>query len=138
MTDQHDYEQTIFDRAAGSIKVHGILSIIFGALGTFFGFIFLIFIGLGGLIAGNQLDDVVGAFALGLFTFILFILPHVYLIISGVQLNRLTDPKAAKVLIIINLVVGVLWNLVILIFAIINLTQIGDYERYYKKFAHKK
>lgn len=134
---EQNYEESMYDRAASSIRVHGILSVIFGSLGVFFGILFMLIIGLGGLAAGAHMNDVVGAFALGLFTFILWVLPHIYLIISGVQLMRQPEPKVAKVLIIINLIVGALWNLVILIFAIINLTQISDYEKFHKKFAHK-
>lgn len=138
MTETTNYEETFFERAASTLKIHGIIAIIFGSLGVFFGVMFMLLMAIGGLAASYQLDDALGVFALGLFAFVLWVLPHAYLIISGIQLTRQPDPKVAKVLVIINLIVGVLWNLVLLVFAIINLTQMGDYERGYKKYALKK
>jgi uncharacterized integral membrane protein len=62
------------------------------------------------------------------------------MIVAGYHLTREPAVKVARTLVIINLVIGVFWNLVLLIFAIINLTQLSDYERgrtTHKKHAHK-
>jgi len=137
MTEKHpSHEKVLFERAAGMLKVHGILAIIFGSLGVFFGMLFILAIGLGGL-ASSTLSDLVGLTAISIFAVILWVLPHVYLIISGTTLLKGPAPRVAKTLIIINLVLGVFWNLILMIFAIIDLTQIDDYEEYYDKFAKK-
>ena len=137
MAEQTNYDKQFFERASNLLRVHGLISIIFGSIGVFFGLIFMVIMGIAG-VATAQLGDVIGAFAMGVFTLVLFVLPHVYLIIAGIQLMKQPQPKVAKTLVIINLIVGVFWNLVLLIFAIINLTQIGDYEAHYSKYAEKK
>ena len=126
-----NYEMMLFNRAQGMLKAHGIVAIVFGSLGVvgfLFGLLFVVQIAI-----FAQLADAVGAIALAAAIFVLFTIPHVYLIISGAQLVRTPSPKLAKTLVIINLVIGVFWNHALLILAIINLTQIGDYERHYKK-----
>jgi hypothetical protein len=143
-----DYEKLLFERSASTLKVHGILAIVFGGLGTLVGIVMAIAITIGGLSnnynsynSSSYADSAFGLFFLGLLLFIFWILPHVYLIVSGYYLTRQPSPKLAKTLVIINLVIGVFWNLVLLIFAIINLTEIGDYERGYhvhKKHVHYK
>lgn len=125
---QHHKEQ--FEKADGLLKVHGILSIIFGGLGVLFGLLFMIMMGLGS-VASMDLEDTISAFAIGIFAFVLFVLPHIYLIIAGSYLLKTPPVRTARVLVIINIVIGALWNLVLLVFAIINLTQIDEYERGY-------
>lgn len=125
---QHHKEQ--FEKANGLLKVHGILSIVFGSLGVLFGLLFMAVMGIGAA-ASFRLEDSISAFAVGVFTFVLYILPHVYLIIAGTYLLKTPPVRTARILVIINLIVGALWNLVLLVFAIINLTQLDDYERGY-------
>lgn len=121
-----------YQSAASLIRVHGILSIIFGSIGIFFS---IIMMGLFGLSAGSEYGDynAASSFIMAFLVFIFGVLPNIYLLISGIHLMRNPSPAVTKTLVIINLVVGVFWNLVILIFAIINLTQIADYEQGYKK-----
>jgi len=125
-----------FERAASAINVHGILSIVFGGLGALS---ILFFAGLFGILAATDTmtpDDIVGYSIMGLLSFVFFLIPHVYLIIAGIYLLKKPDPKVAKALIIINIVIGACWNLILVIFAIINLTQISDYARGYVKPRH--
>jgi small-conductance mechanosensitive channel len=133
-----DYEKLLYDRSESTLKVHGILSIIFGSLGTLAAVVMMMM-----LIASTYADPTYdsvnspfGLFVVGAMVFVFWTLPHIYLIISGYYLMREPAPKVAKTLIIINLVIGVFWNLVLLIFAIINLTQLSDYARGYH--VHKK
>ena len=132
----------LFNRAASTLKVHGILAIIFGGLGVFAALIMTLLISLGTLgddsYGYNPSDSVAGLFFIGLIIFIFWTLPHIYLIVSGTYLIRQPSPKLAKVLVIINLVIGVFWNLVLLIFAIINLTELSNYERGYHVHRSKK
>jgi hypothetical protein len=121
-----------FQKADNLLRVHGLLSIIFGSLGVLAGLLFLLLIGIGSA-ASLRLEDTIGAFAFGIFVFVLFILPHIYLIIAGAYMMKQPTPKLARVLVIINLVLGVFWNFVLLVFAIINLVQIDEYERAYPK-----
>lgn len=119
-----------FEKANGLLKVHGILSIIFGGLGILFGLLFMLVMGISSA-ASFRLEDSISAFAIGIFTLVLFVLPHVYLVIAGSYLLKTPPVRTARILVIINLIVGALWNLVLLVFAIINLTQLDDYQRGY-------
>lgn len=127
---EQNHDRTHYESAANLIRVHGIISIIFGAIGVSIGLFLLLLFGF----AITEYNDyqVISSFITGVLVFIFAILPHIYLLVSGIHLLRNPRPSVAKTLIIINLVVGVFWNLVILIFAILNLTQFHDYERGYK------
>lgn len=135
------YEKLLFERANSALKAHGIVSIVFGALGILFGIFMLILVSIG-TVTDPTYDDnssSLGLFFVSIFMLVFWLLPHAYLITSGIYLTRQPSPRLAKTLVIINLVVGVFYNLVILIFAIVNLTQSGDYERGYhlhRKPAH--
>jgi hypothetical protein len=137
MTEHTDYDKLLYDRAAGTLRVHGILSIVFGGLGILGAIIFMAILGLSSAADSSYSSDTnaLGLFFVGVIIFIFWTLPHIYFIVAGSYLMRQPSPKVAKTLVIINLVIGVFWNLVLLIFAIINLTEIGDYERGYH--AHK-
>lgn len=126
-----NYPQLLFKRAQSMLRVQGILSIVFGGLGVLGGLFFLLLSGFA--ITEYNSYQISGAFIMGLLVFIFAVLPHIYLVISGIVMVREPAPTVAKTLTIVNLVVSVFWNLVLLIFAIICLTQIGDYERGYKK-----
>ena len=122
----HQYQQ-----AVSMIKIQGILSIVFGGIGAFFGLIALALFAVAMSVA--QLDaDAVGFFILFVCTLLFWILPHVYFIVSGIALYRLPEPRVVKTLTIVNLVVGVFWNIVLLVFSIITLVQSADYELGYK------
>jgi hypothetical protein len=128
-----DYEKLLFDRAASTLKVHGILAIIFGSLGVLFGILFTLLLVVG-TYADETYDSVnspLGLFIVSVMIFVLWMLPHIYLIISGYYLIRKPAPKIAKTFVIINLVIGVFWNIVLLVISIVNLTQLSDYERSY-------
>ena len=133
MSEHIDCEKLLYARASSTLKIHGILSIIFGGLGTLAAIILMLILAVGNLSDQSYSADgsILGLFFVGLLTFIFWGLPHAYLIVSGLYLIKKPAPKVAKTLIIINLVIGVFWNLVLLIFAIINLTEISDYEHGY-------
>lgn len=133
-----DYEKLLYERAAGALKVHGIISIVFGAIGTLVALLFTLLI-TAETIADPSYDTYYGPFGLFILSTMVFVfwtLPHLYLIAAGIYLTREPAPKVAKTLIIINLVVGVFWNLVLVVISIVNLTQIADYKRAYH--VHKK
>ncbi|MDB5159957.1 MAG: hypothetical protein JWO99_220 [Candidatus Saccharibacteria bacterium] len=138
MSEVVDYEKLLYARSASTLKVHGILSIVFGGLGTLAAIVFMGILALGNFSDSAYTADgsALGVFFVGIIVFIFWTLPHIYLIVSGTYLIREPAPKIVKTLVIINLVIGVFWNLVLLIFAIINLTEVGDYERGYH--VHRK
>ena len=130
----HEYETLQYNNASSLIRTHGIISIVFGALGLLGGLFVLL---LASASARGYYDELEIAGIVVLALIIVFvILPHAYLVVSGIHLLREPRPETAKALIIINLVVGVFYNFVVLIFAIINLTQINVYERGYRKLKH--
>jgi hypothetical protein len=140
MSEVMDYEKLLYNRATSTLKVHGILSIVFGGLGTLAAIAFMLLLAVGNLSDQSYTDNgsALGLFFIGAAVFIFWTLPHIYLIVSGTYLIREPAPKVVKTLVIINLVIGVFWNLVLLIFAIINLTEVGDYERGYHVHKLKK
>ena len=135
MTEQANYIQYKFERASSMMRVHGILAVVFGSLGILGAILFSIITFFSALTDQTIMpeDAVLVASIAAAFIFVFILLPHVYLLISGMYLMKRPDPKTAKVLIIINLIVSALWNLVIFIFAIIDLTQINDYRAGYKE-----
>jgi hypothetical protein len=135
-----NYEKLLYSRATNTLKVHGIVSIVFGAIGTLAAILFTILVA-AGTMADESYDSYnspFGLFIVSVMIFVFFTLPHLYLIAAGIYLTREPAPKLAKTLVIINLVVGVFWNLVILVFSIVNLTQLTDYERTYHVHKTKK
>jgi hypothetical protein len=135
-----NYEKLLYERAASTLKVHGIVSIVFGALGTLCAILFTILIAAGTITdpSYDTYNSPFGLFIVAAMIFVFFTLPHIYLIVAGVYLTREPAPKLAKTLVIINLVVGVFWNIVLLVFSIVNLTQLTDYERTYHVHKTKK
>lgn len=133
-----DYKVLQYRRAASGIRIHGILAIIFGILGTVFGAFITSAIAVGNFseVSSGSVHNLDASFYIAAFIiFALVILPHIYLVVSGTYLLRQPTPKLVKVLVIINLIIGVLWNLIILVIAIINLTQLSDYTRGYQPKA---
>jgi hypothetical protein len=135
MSEHNEYTKLMHDKAVGTMKAHGIISIIFGALGAIAGILFSLSLFFIGSFEAYNTSDVVGVTIYAIAIFAFWVLPHIFFIVAGAYMLRNPSPKLAKGLIITNLVLSVFWNLVILILAIINLTQIGDYERGYKKSA---
>ena len=123
----------VFERASSMLRVQGIISIIFGALGTFAGLLMVFLFALGVSYNDFGYEEALSSTLLAIMVVVFVILPHVYLIISGTTLLRRPQPSVAFTLTIINLIVGVFFNLVVLIFAIISLTQADDYKRHYPK-----
>ena len=132
------YEKLLYDRAASALKVHGILAIVFGGLGILFGLLFIVLMAFGNTVdpSYDAYSSSLGILFMTALVLVFWLLPHAYLIASGVYLSREPSPKLARTLVIINLVVGVFYNLILLVIAIVNLTQITDYERAYH--IHKK
>ncbi|RWZ78766.1 MAG: hypothetical protein EOT05_03405 [Candidatus Microsaccharimonas sossegonensis] len=127
------YEKLLFERANNTLKTHGLVSIIFGALGILFGIFLLFVMSLGTISDGsyNATNSPLGLLFVAVLMLVFWFLPHIYLIVAGYYLMRQPNPRLAKMLIIINLVIGVFYNFILLVFAIINLTQSSDYEREY-------
>ncbi len=116
------------------MKIHGIMSIVFGGIGAIVGVFFTAIFAI--LMSNtNNEGDQIAYLVFAILALVIWLVPHIYLIIAGVLLVKQPDPRLAKVLTIINLVIGVFWNYVLLVFAIISLVQIGDYSRGYH---HKK
>ncbi|HEY8886190.1 MAG TPA: hypothetical protein VIM31_01675 [Candidatus Microsaccharimonas sp.] len=134
-----NYEKLLFDRATSALKVHGILAIIFGGLGALLGLLLIAVTSLGTLSdpTYDSYNSPLGLFFVSAMIVVFWVLPHAYLIASGMYLTREPSPKLARTLVIINLVIGVFYNLILLVIAIVNLTQITDYERGYH-VHHKK
>lgn len=130
---EHANQDPAYRSAVGTMKAHGIVSLIFGILGALFGLLFslaVMFFGYPGSYDDYEaIETLLGGFAI----LLLIVLPHVYLIIAGVALIRKPAPRLARGLTIANLVVGALSNLIILILAIISLVQLPDYDKGYKK-----
>lgn len=123
--------KTKYEAAASMMRVQGILAIVFGGLGAMISlFVMLLFTF---AITEYNSYQVISSFIMGFLVLIFGVLPHAYLIFSGIQLIKNPKPSVAKTLTIINLIVGVLYNWITLIFAIITLTQLHDYEKGYKK-----
>jgi phage shock protein PspC (stress-responsive transcriptional regulator) len=135
MAEKNDYEAQRYRSAASLVRVQGILSIIFGGLGLLVAF-FLVLLFLAAMSESNSYQ-VISASITALIVFIFGVLPHIFLVVSGVHLLREPRPAVARTLIIINLVIGALFNLVIVVFAIINLVQMSDYDHGYKKHHTK-
>ena len=132
------YEKLLFTRAESALKIHGILSVVFGSLGVLAGFLILVLSSISSAFdtSYDEYGSSIGLVFMSALVIVFWILPHAYLIASGIYLTRRPTPRLARTLVIINLVIGVFYNLILLIFAIINLTQINDYERGFH--AHKK
>lgn len=117
-------------QAASMLKVQGIIAMIFGALGALLGVALMFIFGVG--LANAYSDSDIAEYSVLFLGSILFvIMPHVYLIISGVILARSPEPKLSRLLTIINLIVGAMSNYIILAFAIISLVQAKEYEAGY-------
>ena len=106
------------------VKVTAILSIVFGSLGALFGLLVMI---LGPTDMSADVASLGGAVVFGIIIFLLWVAPHVFLIISGINLLYFPKKSVAQGLIITTLVIGAIWNLILLVFAIINLTQLQHY-----------
>jgi hypothetical protein len=118
-------------QADGMLKVHGLLSIIFGGVGIVAGVTVIILVGFGNTISGTDQSSIFGFTVTTMMISIFWILPHLYLIFAGSFLLVGLKPSAVKVLVIINLIIGIFLNLVLLVLAIINLRQLSDYQRAY-------
>lgn len=127
--------ETEYKRSQTLIKTNGVLSIVFGTLGIVFGLLLMIVMTLPEVYE-NEYDGLT-AIVVAIIIFVTMVLPHVFLIISGTLLIKLPKVNLVRGLIITNLVIAAFWNLVILIFTIIALTQLGDYDRGYK-LEHKE
>ena len=113
-------------QAVSMLKVQGIVTLVFGELGAFLGLILMILddFTLSQAYSDNDIIEYGVYFVMSvLFIFI----PHVYFIISGVVLIRQPEPKLARLMTIINLVVGAVANYIVLAFAIISLVQYKVY-----------
>ncbi len=120
-------------KATSLLKTQAILAIVFGGLGVMFaiGLVALYILTSESGVEFNQEETIQFFFYLIITPIFLFI-SHIYLIISGATLLRSPTPKVAKALSIANIVVGALWNLIILIFAVLFVAQSNEYEKGYK------
>jgi hypothetical protein len=130
MAEHQSITELNYQRSLGILKAHAIISIVFGGLGLAASlFLMAMF-----AFSVTEYNDyqIAGSLVMVFLVFVFGMLPHAYLVFSGITLLRLPSPSVARTLVIINLIVGVLYNLVVLIMAIINLVQIGDYEAGHK------
>ncbi|MDN5275780.1 MAG: hypothetical protein JWN33_429 [Candidatus Saccharibacteria bacterium] len=124
-------ETTAYNQSAGLVKVHGVISIVLGALGVLFGLLLCIASSILPSLGDNEFSTL-GGVVLGFIIFIFVVIPHVYFIVSGIYLIRQPSPRLVKGFVIGNLILGLLYgNVIILVFAIINLIQASAYERGY-------
>ncbi|MES2631218.1 MAG: hypothetical protein V4611_04655 [Patescibacteria group bacterium] len=126
-------ESTPYTKAASLLKTEAILAIVFGSIGIIvsFALVALYILVTESGISLTQ-EESIEMFFYGIITPIFLFVSHIYLIISGTVLLQNPTPKLAKVLSIINIVIGALWNLVLLIFAILYIAQSAEYEKGYK------
>lgn len=125
-----------FESSASLMRVHGILSIIFGGIGAIVGIFFTALFAIAMAVTNNESDQI-AYLVFAILALVVWLIPHIYLVIAGIVLVKQPEPGLAKVLTIINLVIGVFWNYVLLVFAIISLVQLGDYKHgYHHKKAH--
>ena len=122
---------TAQEQAHSMIRIQGIIATIFGSLGTLLGFVLMIIFAFA--LTESYGDETIEILVYFVASVLFVFIPHIYLIVSGVLLMRKPNPKLARILTIINLIVGAMSNYVILAFAIISLTQVKDYEDGYGK-----
>jgi uncharacterized membrane protein len=122
-------------QAASMLKVQGIITLVFGGLGAVLGLILMIIFGIALSQAYTDQDVIETAIYCCMSALFIF-MPHVYFVISGIVLTREPEPKTAKLITIINLIVGAVSNYIVLAFAIISLIQAKEYEAYYN-LSHK-
>jgi len=131
--EESNFSQLLYRRSAGVLKVHGVLAVIFGLIGMAVALLFLFAMTVGPLAYGA--DSYGGASAkllMGALIFLFLVVPHIYLVVSGVFLFREPPASTAKVLIILNLIAGIFFNFLLAAFAVANLIQSPDYERGHK------
>ena len=123
-----------YEKSLSALKMQAILSIVFGGIGILFSFLLVgMYILLSGLDPREIEMDRVELFLYGIVTPIFLFISHVYFVVSGVVLLREPTPKVAQILSIVNIIVGVMWSLIILIFAALFLARTVDYERGYEE-----
>lgn len=117
--------------AGTMLKVQGIITLVFGGLGSLLGLILMLIFGIA-LSQAYTDNDIIAFFIYFIVSVFFVLIPHVYFIVSGIVLIRQPEPKLAKLITIINLIAGAVANYVILAFAIISLVQGKEYEAGYK------
>jgi len=127
-----DHKTIAYNRAATMLKVQGVVSIVIGALGILLSplLVLLMMAEPDGIGTGEYAE--VGFIFAVLLSLFFMVLPGIYFIVAGSYLVKKPTPSLARGLTITNLVLGVLGNTIILIFAIISLVQGSDYEHGYK------
>jgi len=124
-----------FDAVNTMFKVHGILSIVFGGLGILGSLLIVLLMSFAWTSDNNY--TIFAVALVMILVVVIGILPHLYLIIAGTHLLKQPRPQVAKTLLIINVIIGTLWNFVILVFAIMNLAQLHEYTRDYPTHRSK-
>lgn len=117
-----------YQTAAKFIKVTGILSIIFGSLGALFGTAYALIYPY--LPPDPEMSEVPIAFVTAA-TIVLWVIPHIFWIVSGILFLKHPAPSKIRGLAITTIIIGAIWNFVLLAFAIVNLTQLRDYTAEY-------
>lgn len=131
------HEETKYLSAQSFLKVQGVLSLIFGSIGVVVGSPLVLLYSLSlpewsteYSYTGGDWIAVSFIIALGI---IFWIIPHVFMIIAGSHLVRHPKPGLAKGLTVANLVIGALYNYILMAFAIVSLVQSSNYEAGYRK-----
>lgn len=110
------------------MKAHGIVTIVVGGVMVLGALLAMILLGWLSLSSRSQ-SDAIAAFVAGVVFFVLVMIPGIYLTWSGIALMRLPTVPVAKNITIINLVVSIIYqNYVLIVLAIIGLTQLNDYK----------
>ena len=117
-----------YQNAAKFIRITGILSIIFGTLGALFGIGYTLIYP--HLQPDPEMAEIPIVF-LAAVTTIFWTIPHAFLTVSGIQLVKHPAPSRVRGLAIATIVIGAIWNVMLLAFAIVNLTQLRDYAAEY-------
>jgi hypothetical protein len=125
-----------FNKAATMLKVNGILSIVFGVLGSIVMVVVIALFAMPALYEPDYTFMQAVITEIGLFIFAF--LPHVFFIVSGSLLLSKPRPGLARGLVIANVALSASLNVVLLAFAIVSLTQTSDYERGYDMHSPRK
>ena len=103
-------------QTSSMLKVTAILSIVFGIIGTFFGL---------WMIQNGLSDPTFKSSSLfGLFVFFIWVLPHAFWVIAGIRLLQPAKKSLIQGLLIAIIILGAIWNIILMAFAIVNLIQL--------------
>ena len=107
------------------VKLNGIFSIMFGVIGTFVGLLIILLATFPDT-TGDSYSTII-AVAFMIICLLFWVVPHIFLILSGTILITHPTYSLTKGLLITNLVIGSFYNIILLVFSIISITQLRQY-----------